>query len=137
MPTDVVITQLPDTSDERGMSFSLSGETIARLTIRDVHLTAVRPGYVRGNHYHTQKIELITVIYSDDWSLHWDTGEGTPVQCRTFSGNGAVCVEFPFLWSHAVRNDGKQDLWMFNTNDRAFDPSDPNADQDAPPRKIV
>jgi dTDP-4-dehydrorhamnose 3,5-epimerase-like enzyme len=137
MPTDVVITQLPDTSDERGMSFSLPGETLARLTIRDVHLATVRPGYVRGNHYHTQKIELITVIYSDDWSLHWDTGAGTPIQFRTFSGSGAVTVEFPFLWSHAVRNDGKQDLWMFNTNDRAFDPMDPGADQDALPRKIV
>lgn len=137
MLTDVVITQLPDTSDERGLSFSLPAETITRLTVRDVHLAAIRPGFVRGNHYHTQKIELITVIYTDDWSLHWDTGEGTMVRSRTFSGSGAVSVQFPFLWSHAVRNDGKQDLWMFNANDRAFDPSDPNADQDAPARKIV
>jgi oxalate decarboxylase/phosphoglucose isomerase-like protein (cupin superfamily) len=137
MPTDVVIEQLPDTSDVRGMSFSLPSTTLARLTIRDAHLAAIGPGHVRGNHYHTEKIELITVIYNDDWSLHWDTGEGTPVQSRTFSGSGAVTVEFPFLWAHAVKNDGKQDLWMINLNDRAFDPTEPDADQDAPPRKIA
>lgn len=137
MPTDVVITELPDSSDERGMSFSIPTETIARLTVRDVHLAAVRPGYTRGNHYHTEKIELITVVYADDWSLHWDTGEGTAVQCHRFTGSGAVTIEFPLYWAHAVRNDGHKDLWMFNTNDRAFDPSSPDADQDAPPRKIA
>ena len=80
MPTDVVITELPDTSDERGMSFSLSGETIARLTVRDIHLAAIRPGYVRGNHYHAKKIELITVIYSDD-----GCSTGTRAKARRYS----------------------------------------------------
>src|ERR1700729_751163 len=112
MPTDLVITQLPDSSDERGVSFSLPAETMAELTVRDVHLAAIHPGYVRGNHYHAEKTELITVVYSDNWSLHWDTGPGTSINSRDFSGCGAVSILFPLLWSHAVKNDGAQDIWL-------------------------
>jgi dTDP-4-dehydrorhamnose 3,5-epimerase-like enzyme len=137
MLTDLAITPLPDTSDERGMSFSIPTEIITRLTVRDAHLAAVQPGCARGNHYHTRKIELITVVYADDWSLHWDTGPGTPVHSKTFSGRGALTVEFPFYWAHAVKNDGRDALWMINLNDMAFDPLDANSDQDAITRKIV
>jgi len=105
--------------------------------MRDVHIAAIRPGHVRGNHYHAIKTELITVIYRDDWSLHWDTGPGTSVSSRIFKGHGAVGIRIPLLWSHAVKNDGKSDLWLFNVTDMSFDQSNPAARQDAPPRKIV
>jgi hypothetical protein len=135
--TNVLITQLPDSSDARGLSVSLPATTIDHLTVRDVHIASIRPGHVRGNHYHARKTELTTVVYSDNWSLHWDTGAGTPVSCRAFSGHGAVSIIFPFFWSHAVKNDGAQDLWLFNATDLAFDPSAPGADLDAQIRKVV
>lgn len=137
MQTDVVIRQLPESSDQRGSSYSLTAEVIDDLTIRDVHIAAVHPGHVRGNHYHTKKTELITVVYADAWSLHWDTGPGTTVSSKNFGGSGAVTVSFPFNWSHAVRNDGSTDLWLFNVTDMSFDRSLTGASQDAPPRKVV
>jgi uncharacterized cupin superfamily protein len=33
--------------------------------VLDVHIASVRPGAARGNHYHSVKAELITVVYSD------------------------------------------------------------------------
>jgi dTDP-4-dehydrorhamnose 3,5-epimerase-like enzyme len=137
MLTDVIITQLPDSSDDRGMSFSLPTGTIADLSIRDVHIAAIRPGHVRGNHYHTKKIELITVVYNDEWSLHWDTGVGTPITSRKFNGSGAISIFFPLLWSHAVRNDGAKDIWLFNVTDLAFDPSLPGTELDSLPRRVA
>jgi dTDP-4-dehydrorhamnose 3,5-epimerase-like enzyme len=137
MLSEIVITHLPESSDDRGFSFSLTASSIADMAIRDVHIAAVRPGYVRGNHYHAKKTELITVVYRDEWSLHWDTGPDTPVQSKAFGGRGAVSVGIPFLWSHAVRNDGQEELFLFNTTDMSFDRSMSAADQDAIVRKVV
>lgn len=137
MLSEIIVTDLPESSDDRGFSFSLTASLIADLPIRDVHIAAVRPGCVRGNHYHAKKTELITVAYRDDWSLHWDTGPDTPVQSRTFGGQGAVSINIPFLWSHAVRNDGQKELFLFNVTDMSFDRSMSAADQDAIVRKVV
>jgi dTDP-4-dehydrorhamnose 3,5-epimerase-like enzyme len=135
--SEIIVTDLPESSDDRGFSFSLTTSVIAELPVRDVHIAAVRPGCVRGNHYHAKKTELITVVYRDDWSLHWDTGPDTPVQSRSFSGRGAASISIPFLWSHAVRNDGREELFLFNVTDMSFDRSLSAADQDAIVRKVV
>lgn len=137
MDSDVVFTQLPDLTDERGLSFSVPAETLYELAVRDVHIAAIRSGHVRGNHYHEKKTELITVIYVDEWSFHWDTGPGTSVNSRRFTGSGGVSIAVPLLWSHAVKNDGAKDLWLFNMTDISFDPAQPESTLDAVVRKIV
>ena len=137
MPTDVIITQLSESTDERGLSFSLTAENIGELIVKDVHIAAVRPGCVRGNHFHSKKSELITVVYRDEWSLHWDMGPGTSAHHRSFRGCGAVSIHVPLLWSHAIRNDGKSELWLFNATDMSFDRSLVGADQDAHARRGV
>lgn len=124
MPAELIIQELPESSDERGASFSIPQEFLRHLdAIRDVHISTLRPGLVRGNHYHASRAEIITVVYQDDWSLHWDTGAETPTHNRRFTGRGAVSIVIPLNWSHAVKNDGGMDLWLFNASDLAFDPA--------------
>ena len=133
----MVFAPLPDLTDERGLSFSVPARVLCELAVRDVHVAAIRPGHVRGNHYHEKKTELITVIYQDDWTFHWDTGPDTQVNGREFAGCGAVSISVPLLWSHAVKNDGIKDLWLFNMTDLSFDPSLPGATLDAVTRKVA
>ncbi len=128
MPADLILQELPDSTDERGASFSIPHEIFRHLeTVRDVHIAVVRPGHIRGNHYHARHAEIITVAYQDDWSLHWDTGTGTTIHNRRFTGRGAVSIVIPLHWSHAVKNDGGMDLWLFNASDLAFDPGNRDA----------
>jgi hypothetical protein len=121
MPSDLIIQELQDSTDDRGASFSVPLELLRHVeAVRDVHIAVVRPGRIRGNHYHARHAEIITVVYQDDWSLHWDTGAGTRVHNRSFTGRGAVSIVVPLHWSHAVKNDGGIDLWLFNASDLAF-----------------
>lgn len=92
---------------------------------------------MRGNHYHEKKTELITVVHSDDWSLHWDTGPDTLVNSQKFTGRGAVSIRVPLLWSHAIKNDGAEGLWLFNMTDMSFDPSRPRATLNIVTRKVA
>lgn len=113
---------LHESTDDRGWSFSLVAETLERMgDIRDVHIAEIKPGQIRGNHYHSKRNEFITVVYQGEWSLHWDTGEGTAIHNQTYEGHGAVLVTPPRNWSHAVRNDGSTSIWIFVTSDQAYD----------------
>jgi UDP-2-acetamido-2,6-beta-L-arabino-hexul-4-ose reductase len=127
---DLVFTPLPGSSDGRGMSFSLLSDVLASMDkVLDVHIASVLPGVVRGNHYHLVKIELITVVHRDAWAFYWDTGEGTEVRSRQFDGTGAVAITVPHTWSHAVKNEGASELWLFNASDLAFEPGAPSDSQ--------
>jgi dTDP-4-dehydrorhamnose 3,5-epimerase-like enzyme len=132
---DVTFEPLPESTDGRGESFSLLSDALATMDkVLDVHIASVRPGAVRGNHYHSVKTELITVVYSDDWTFYWDTGVGSEIRRREFTGRGAVAVSVPRDWSHAVKNEGASDLWLFNLSDLAFDTGVPS---DSHPRVVV
>jgi oxalate decarboxylase/phosphoglucose isomerase-like protein (cupin superfamily) len=115
------VVQLDESTDGRGFSFSLlSGHLNHIGSVQDVHIAEIRPGKVRGNHYHTNRGEIIAVIYHDSWSLHWDEGAGTQSRRRSFQGSGAVLVVPPKNWSHAVRNDGSQSMLIVAASDRPY-----------------
>jgi oxalate decarboxylase/phosphoglucose isomerase-like protein (cupin superfamily) len=131
---DLEFNRLSDSTDHRGYSYSLTPKELAVLTtIQDVHIAAIRPGQIRGNHYHLKKCELITVVYDGPVSVHWDTGEGTSPRSRTFDGSGAVSFAPPFGWSHAVRNDGDSVVWIVVASDKPYDRA---AIDDATPNAI-
>ena len=73
----------------------------------------LRSGAVRGNYFHRRGREQIVVLYTDRWTLYFDTGERTPVETRTFSGAGAVRIEIDPLSAHAIQNDGSAELHVF------------------------
>lgn len=118
---------LTDHSDVRGSSFSVPPELLRWLgRLEDVSEMTLRAGHVRGNHYHRQRHELLIVRYTDRWSLHWDSGEGTARRRRDFAGAGGVVVAVPPLASHAIRNDGDELLHLTALADGPYDPDRPD-----------
>lgn len=139
MTTEMRIEQLADSTDERGLSFSVLADQLSGAgPAKDIHIAMIRPGHTRGNHYHARRHELIAVIYRDSCSVHWDTGPDTSTRRRTFEGTGAILVAPPLNWSHAVRNDGDEDVWIVAVSDVPYDrsQSDPVA-RDAIPRIVT
>ena len=119
------ITLLPQASDERGLSVSVLTSCLAWVQpVQDLHFASIRPGAIRGNHVHTGKREVIAVVATGRWSLHWDTGSSTEPRQRTFAGDDAVLVEIPPLWAHAIRNESDADLWIVAVSDRVYDPGE-------------
>lgn len=109
----VQIRELTARTDPRGASFDVA---VPFAAAGECHIATIRPGHVRGNHFHTTRHELLVVVATGRWTLFWDEGEGTPVQQRTFEA-GAVEMQFPPLEAHAVRNDGGSDLHLFVLGD--------------------
>lgn len=120
----IQISELGNNGDARGFSFTPPSEALAFLgRLADMHLASTLPGAVRGNHYHLRKHEAIVILPGAAWSLHWDEGEGTPVQHRSFPGSSAVLVLVSPGASHAVRNDGSATLWLVACSSETYDPA--------------
>ncbi|HUR82208.1 MAG TPA: DUF429 domain-containing protein [Thermoanaerobaculia bacterium] len=100
-------------SDARGSVFNVE----LPLNVAECHVATVRPGAIRGNHFHLQRTEVLVIMYADRWTLLWDEGEGTTVQQRAYEGSGAVVLEAPPRTAHTVRNDGAHDLHIISLND--------------------
>ena len=120
--------ELKNGGDARGDSFSLGslvGEALPR--VGDAHLTTMLPGAIRGNHFHRDRQEVILVLYRDAWTFAWDSGEGTAMEERRFTGAGAVMIEVAPLCAHGVRNDGREPMVLLGMTDGAFDPVRPDS----------
>jgi UDP-2-acetamido-2,6-beta-L-arabino-hexul-4-ose reductase len=93
---------------------------------RDLHVTTLVPGGIRGNHFHLLRREAIVVLHPGPWTLMWDEGEGTPVEEREFTGPGAVLVLVEPGAAHAVVNSGSMPLQTLGLTDAAYDPQAPD-----------
>jgi oxalate decarboxylase/phosphoglucose isomerase-like protein (cupin superfamily) len=117
--------QLSNTGDPRGFSFTAPPEAIQFVgRIADMHMASTAPGEVRGNHYHTRRREAILLLPGTQWSLHWDEGDGSAAQHRSFEGTRAVVVLVSTGASHAVRNDGNGTLWLLGCSSEVYDPAE-------------
>jgi oxalate decarboxylase/phosphoglucose isomerase-like protein (cupin superfamily) len=120
----IQIAELQNRGDARGVSFSPPAEALAFLgRLADLYVASTLQGEVRGNHFHLHKRQVIVVLPGTAWSLHFDQGEGTPVEHRRFDGGMAVLVLVAPGASQAVRNDGEQTLWMVVGSSEAYDPA--------------
>jgi dTDP-4-dehydrorhamnose 3,5-epimerase-like enzyme len=121
----VQVSILNNTGDVRGLSFNAPSQALDFVGhIADIHFASTRPGTVRGNHYHLHKRQALISFPGPAWSLHWDEGEGTPVQHSSFDGGSAVMVLVPPGCSLAVRNDGEQSLWLATCSSKPYDPEE-------------
>lgn len=121
----IEILELRNGGDARGFSFTAPTEALAFVgRMADVHLASTKPGAVRGNHYHLRRREAIVVLPGTQWSLHWDTGEGSAPGHRSFEGNDAVLVLVSPGASHAVRNDGTGIMWLMAISSETYDPAE-------------
>jgi oxalate decarboxylase/phosphoglucose isomerase-like protein (cupin superfamily) len=121
----IEVTELQNTGDARGFSFTAPAEALAFVGgMADVHLASTQPGAVRGNHYHLRRREAIVILPGAKWSLHWDEGESPSPLHREFDGGLAVMVLVSPGASHAVRNDSDATLWLVAISSESYDPAE-------------
>lgn len=132
MTENIQITKLSNSGDARGFSFTAPEQALAFVgRMADVHLASTEPGAVRGNHFHLRRREAIVVLPGAKWSLHWDEGEDSMAHHREFDGNSAMLVLVAPGASHAVRNDGREPLWLVAISSETYDPAESAA------RKVI
>jgi UDP-2-acetamido-2,6-beta-L-arabino-hexul-4-ose reductase len=108
-------------ADERGFVFEpMDSEGLGRQ--RNVHVVVTRPGFIRGNHYHRDAIEIVAVLgpalvrFREEESLEDVViGEGE-----------AVRFTFPPGVAHAIQNTGDRPNLLIAFSDSVHDPTAPD-----------
>ena len=121
------IQELEKKSDERGWLIEVLGTDAlgADNKFGQLHVSVAHPGKVRGNHYHTRKIEWFCVPGGTGKLLLKDleTGEDKEV----LMGEDALrTVKITPGTIHAIKNIGTNDMVLIVYTNEKFDPADPD-----------
>jgi len=93
-----------------------------RVDVRGVHVVAIYPGQLRGNHYHEETEELL-FIFSGDGVFYWEE-EGVLRQ-HPVSGTPTI-ITIPKGIRHAFRNTGESVVFLLAVRDGDYDPQNPD-----------
>ena len=124
---DIRVDDLDRKSDERGWLIEvLGGKSLdASHEFGQIHVSVAYPGKVRGNHYHTRKLEWFNVPMGKGLLRLKDlkTGEEKDI----IMGEGDLrTVHIPPGVIHAIKNIGKTDMVLIVYANESFDPDDPD-----------
>ena len=118
----VLLQQLENRGDRRGDAFPIPAEAIQFLGgITEAHFVTIRPGMVRGNHYHATRSELLVVTYYDGCRVAWQHHPEGGIEVRDFAKKGTVALGLPAAVAHAVKNIGAQNLHLASFSNREND----------------
>lgn len=118
----IVINRLDNLGDQRGVMHRVNRSSLDFLgRCREMHAGTIEPGAIRGNHYHTDRKELLIVIHSDRFRFVWQEKNQDNVHTETFAGSGAVAIEISPGAIHAIKNTGQQSMTLIACSDGPFD----------------
>lgn len=90
-----------------------------------VSYVSVKPGAVRGNHYHTRKKETFCVVKGTA-KIRQRNRETNDVEERTVNGEAPELVDMKLNWAHSIKNTGEGEMEFLIWANEVFDPADPD-----------
>ena len=106
-------------ADNRGRLF----EIIKLAGGGQVFFSTTKPGVIRGNHYHTRKVEWFCVVRGEALIRLRRIGQGEVHEFRV-SGDNPEFISIPVLHTHSIENVGEEDLLTMFWCNEIFDAAD-------------
>ena len=82
----------------------------------DIHVVSMKPGAVRGNHYHTNGTEWMLICGGPARFLSRSIKEDT-IQIMMADERMPLMIEIPAHIEHAVRNESTEDIYLIVFSD--------------------
>ena len=124
---NIEILDLDKKSDERGWLIEVLGGELPDgcKKFGQIHVSVAYPGKVRGNHYHTRKVEWFCVPTGKGLLILEDreTGETQEVMMGI---NNLKTIKIEPGTIHAIKNIGEDDMVLIVYSNESFDPEDPD-----------
>ncbi len=99
--------------DDRGWCIRpISDDDIKNGTISDIHMVSMKPGTIRGNHYHVNKTENILIIGSTCRVLVVDNKTKEKEE-KILENNEKILFIIPPDVTHAIENIGNEVSYLF------------------------
>ena len=100
----IQIKEIEFNQDERGWSIQpITDEEFSTCNISDVHMVSMKPGTIRGNHYHVHKTEHMLIIGGPCRVVVVDNNTKKREE-RIIEENTKALLIFPPNITHAIEN---------------------------------
>lgn len=117
--------ELPDRGDGRGAAFFFDPATIEWLGhVAELHVVAIAPGKVRGNHLHRERREIVFVHYEGEVQVAWRAAGTAEAGTLQFEGNGGFVARIEPGTLHAFKNSGAGFVEVVSLSNGHFDPAE-------------
>ena len=84
-----------------------------------------KPGKIRGNHFHTRKIERFCVVHGDAMIRLRKIGDEVIREYKV-TGDSTVTIDIPIYHTHNIENIGKTDMLTLFWSNEIYDPETPD-----------
>lgn len=120
----VQITEAIRGADERGFSAAPVGDEELK-SVYNLHIVSLKPGAVRGNHYHEHQTEWICVLGGPCKFVAVDRESGERMEL-VFDGESCPQIVVGPGVSHAAKNTGEEAIYLLCYADQPLDRENPD-----------
>ena len=108
----IQIKEIEFNQDDRGWFIRpITDDDIKSSTVSDVHMVSMKPGAIRGNHYHVHKTENILVIGGTCRIIAVDNNTKKKEE-KSIENNSKVLFVIPPNVTHAIENIGNEVTYL-------------------------
>ena len=108
-------------SDDRGWLVEMLKRNQIKHDIKQIYVATIKPGYVRGNHYHLKRVEWFFIAAGEAEISLEDIKTKKKIHLKVSSKNPKVVTIFPKI-AHAVKNIGKEKVYLVSAQNNIYDP---------------
>ncbi len=119
------IKELEVHSDNRGWLVELLKADQIEKPVKQLHITSIKPGQVRANHYHSKRIEWFFLVSGRAQLSLQDIKTKAKVSFKLSQKKPKVITIFPHI-SHAVKNIGKETVYLVSAQSDIYDRKNPD-----------
>jgi UDP-2-acetamido-2,6-beta-L-arabino-hexul-4-ose reductase len=94
-----------------------------------IFFSTTKPGVIRGNHFHSRKIEWFCVVRGEAVIRIRRVGDNKVREFRV-CGSAPEFISIPALHTHQIENVGDEDLLTMFWSSEIFQPGDPDTSQE-------
>ena len=104
--------------DDRGWGVNLlNAAGLNAIPVGDLHVVSMKPGKIRGNHYHQTSTEWL-LCFGGEAKLIWREVGAQPQHEVEICDPGPTLCMIPPKVEHAVINTGRHDIYLSAFSDR-------------------
>lgn len=119
------IKELEIHSDKRGWLVEMLKRNELKEDIKQVYVATIKPGYIRGNHYHLKRIEWFLIIGGKADLYLEDLKTKKKICLKLSSKRPKVITVFPKI-AHAVKNSGKETVYLVSAQNNIYHHKNPD-----------
>jgi len=114
-----VVKELEKHSDQRGWLIEVLKRNELKEDIKQIYVATIKPGKIRGNHYHLKRVEWFFVVGAEAELYLGNIKTKEKICLKLSSKKPKVITIFPKT-AHAVKNSSKKTIYLVSAQNTIY-----------------